>query len=514
MPRTLDVFVSEEGAVETVDGEFTLKHLPAGTETLKIVHPMYAFSISEGIEVVAGRSTEGVKIVLKKGATVEGHVYDADGEPEAGVALYIQDMDSYVGSGDEQEGRLGAAITDSNGFYRISGLPEKMCSVRREKEWQSLGVVRRAIMPKSGEVSRLDMGGTPVVTGTIVVDNEPLVEKRILLGPVDSSHFGLFRCYAKTDADGRFAFRGAVDGPHAIYYENPDKRGDWIKIAHVDVANTDLNLGVITPANVSRLLVTIDERQFDTKLAVRQIYISKAGKVFGVPVGIAEPPGTETEPWTINDVEPGKYVLNLTRSDQVQIRKEIKLAPDQSQWEVTMEIPESTAGVSGKIVGNTPSGLAFWREGMDVFGAITMGREGAYKIENLPSGTYFIGSVFDLLNNMSKLAEFELLPGRNEIVDLDLSGHVEQKMAYLVAQIMDERHQFRDDIEVWLQRDSQPIETWQSTPQGHIFLTIPGKYVLHVAAQGYKKIEKPVVLKAIEPGVGQPKTMLVHLEKE
>ncbi|MHC4330538.1 MAG: carboxypeptidase-like regulatory domain-containing protein, partial [Planctomycetota bacterium] len=91
MPRTLDVFVSEGGAAETVGGEFTLKHLPVGTETLKIVHPMYAFSISEGIEVVADRSTEGVKIVLKKGATVEGHVYDADGEPEAGVALYIQD---------------------------------------------------------------------------------------------------------------------------------------------------------------------------------------------------------------------------------------------------------------------------------------------------------------------------------------------------------------------------------------------------------------------------------------
>jgi hypothetical protein len=179
-----------------------------------------------------------------------------------------------------------------------------------------------------------------------------------------------------------------------------------------------------------------------------------------------------------------------------------------------MEVPESTASFSGKVVGSTPSGLAFWREGMDVFGAISMGREGAYKIENLPAGKYFIGSVFGLLNNMSKLAEFELLPGRNEIVDLDLTGHVEQKMAYLVAQVMDERNQLRDDAEVWLQGDSQTIETWQSTPQGHIFLTVPGKYVLHVAAQGYKKVEKPVILNAIESGAGQAKTMLVHLEKD
>ncbi|TKJ33320.1 MAG: hypothetical protein CEE38_20955 [Planctomycetes bacterium B3_Pla] len=514
MPRTFDVFVSEEGAVETIGGEFTLKHLPAGTETLKVVHPMYAFSISEGIEVVDGQTAVGVKIVLKKGATVEGYVYDADGEPEAGVALYIQGADNYGGSGDEQEGRLGTAIADSNGFYRVSGLPEKMCSVRREKEWQSLGVVSRALMPKSGEVSRLDLGGTPVVTGTVVVDDELLIDKRILLGPADSPHFGLFKCYARTNGAGRFAFRGAVEGPHAIYYENPDKRSDWIKIVDIDVASADLSLGVITPADVSRLLVTINGRQFDTKLAIKRIYISKAGKVFGVPISKADPPDAPGKPWVISNVEPGRYVLNLTRSDQVQMRKDIELALGQSQWEVTMEVPESTAGVSGKIVGNTPSGLAFWREGMDVFGAISMGREGAYKIENLPSGTYFIGSVFGLLNNMSKLAEFKLLPGRNEIVDLDLTGHIEQKMAYLVAQVMDERNQLRGDAEVWLERDSQPIETWQSTPQGHIFLTVPGKYVLHVAAQGYRKVEKSIALDAFEPGVGRPKTMLVHLEKE
>ncbi len=152
---TRDVFVSEEGAVETISGEFTLKHLPAGTETLKVAHPMYAFSISEGVEVVDGQTTEDVKLVLRKGATVEGYVYDTDGEPEAGVALYVQDADNYGGSADEREGRLGTAITDSNGFYRVSGLPEKICSVRREKEWQSLGVVRRALMPKSGEVHEL-----------------------------------------------------------------------------------------------------------------------------------------------------------------------------------------------------------------------------------------------------------------------------------------------------------------------------------------------------------------------
>lgn len=45
-----------------------------------------------------------------------------------------------------------------------------------------------------------------------------------------------------------------------------------------------------------------------------------------------------------------------------------------------------------------------------------------------------------------------------------------------------------------------------------------GKDVFGVITPGkeglYKKVEKPVALNAIEPGVGRPKTMLVHLEKD
>ncbi len=42
MPQTQDLFLSEDGAVETVAGAFTLSHVPAPAETLKVVHPDYA----------------------------------------------------------------------------------------------------------------------------------------------------------------------------------------------------------------------------------------------------------------------------------------------------------------------------------------------------------------------------------------------------------------------------------------------------------------------------------------
>ncbi|HUV65990.1 MAG TPA: sigma-70 family RNA polymerase sigma factor, partial [Sedimentisphaerales bacterium] len=177
--QTQDMFCSEEGAVETVGGEFTLKNLPAGPETLKAVHPDYTFSVEQNIVVVEGQTTDGVEIVLSKGAVVEGYVYDGDGKPDAGVTLYFQDAGAYGGSDGREESRLGTAITDSNGFYHVPRLPEKMCYVMRKDGWQHLGVVRRTVMPKNGQTVELDFGGSPVLTGAMVIDGLPLADTRV-----------------------------------------------------------------------------------------------------------------------------------------------------------------------------------------------------------------------------------------------------------------------------------------------------------------------------------------------
>ena len=512
MPHTKDLFVCQEGAVETLHGDFTLKNLPAGMETLKVTHPDYAFSIVENIEVVGGKTSEGIEIVLTKGGTVEGYVYDMDGIPQAGVVLYFQDARGYSGGGDEEAGRLGTVVTDSNGFYRASGLPEKMCYVKRKEEWSSLGVVCRAIAPQNARISRLDFGGTPILTGTAVIDGEPLPDRRVLLGPTDSPHVGMFKCYTRTDWQGRFAFRGAAAGRHAIYYEQPEKRNEWVKIATVEIRDRDLDVGAI-PREVSQLLVTISEPGSDSKWKIENVHLSEVATMWTQPIRISNAPSAEGGPWIIANVEAGKYMLAAVRQDQIQIRKEIELVPTSGRWQITVDIPNSTARLCGRILGDIASGLILWREGKDILGTILPGNDGAYSIENLPPGRYSIGGILSLLSNVPSVAEFELHEGQSKILDIDLSSQSADNAAHLLVLVAGEDGQPRGDAVVWLEGRPGTIQPCQSTQEGYVLVTSPGEYVLNVTAEGYKEVKKQIILKGVDPTSPKEQSVFVRLEK-
>jgi hypothetical protein len=245
-PASENIFTSEEGACESINGEFILRDLPSGSETLKVTHPKYAFTIVRDIQVIKGYTTEDIEIVLSKGATIEGYVYNVDGEPEAGVLLSLDRRIGYDSIEAQFAGQLGAVITDSNGFYRISGLPEMSLYVTRKNSSKNLGVIRRHAILKNNTVTRLDFGGIQLLTGTVEINGLPLVQKRLLLTDAGTPHFGPFVCYAQTDAQGQFVFRGVVPATHGIYYQIDETGMDWIKIMDVNIGEEDLNLGIIT----------------------------------------------------------------------------------------------------------------------------------------------------------------------------------------------------------------------------------------------------------------------------
>ena len=80
-----------DGECQTIEGKFLFENLPTGKETIKITHPDYCSAMVNDIEVKEGETTAGVKVVLCKGGTVEGYVYDAKGTPQANVTLYFFD---------------------------------------------------------------------------------------------------------------------------------------------------------------------------------------------------------------------------------------------------------------------------------------------------------------------------------------------------------------------------------------------------------------------------------------
>ena len=128
------LFMTTLGAVETVDGRFTLKHLPPGTDTLKVVHPDYAFAFLDQIEIVENQTAD-VDIVLSSGGTVEGVLYEDEGQPHAKETIHFLTAQH---SNHDLSGRLVSVTTDANGYYCATHLNPSAPSVAPSTAWRSL----------------------------------------------------------------------------------------------------------------------------------------------------------------------------------------------------------------------------------------------------------------------------------------------------------------------------------------------------------------------------------------
>jgi hypothetical protein len=512
MSQTEDMFVDEEGAVETVGGAFTLSHVPAGTETLKVVHSGHAPHVTEGIPVVAGRITEGIEITLPVGGTVEGYVYDLQGRPQAGQVLYFQDARTSAGSGDDRIGRLGQAITDANGFYRVDHLPQQLCHVRRMDQQQPLGVIRRMVVPRNGQVVRVDLGGLPVVQGRVVLDGVPLAKARLLIGPTRSPHFGTFTCYALTDERGFFTFGGAPPDTYSIHYQRPGELGRWLSLGTVTVATADVDVGTM-PANVGNLFVTVNDA--GAGWPIDSVFLGREKRLWSTPVGISEAPSKPGGPCAIRSVEPGTYILNVRRQDQVVWQKPIELEPGRSRWEISLDLPTWTAGVSGRIRNGGGRTFVLWREQRDVFAVLMPGPGGACHVRHLPAGRYFVGDISSMLYPLPAIAELHLSEGQEKPIDLDLPSPGIGRTGYVLVQVVDETGRLHDAAQVHLEGPLGPAESTDSedTGQGRGFLTSTGEHTLHVQAPGYRAVTRRLTVRPFDPDIAQPQTVVICLDR-
>lgn len=512
MSQTKRAFVNEDGAVETADGLFRLDHLPAGRETLKVSHPDYAVAVVEDIAVREGEATEAVQIVLSQGATVEGWVYDGEGRPQAGATLVFQDAEEYPDPSLNEVWQLATVVTDSNGFYRVTHLPEKPCHVSRRSGQQHFGVTRRTLVPRADQVMRLDLGGTPIVAGVLMVDGVAQANASLRLYPADPMAVRTFSCCATTDAEGAFAFNGVIAGTHTICYRPAGQRTTWLPIATVEVADRDVNLGVI-PAGTATLKVTIETPETDPAWTTHSLILAEIDRPT-VPARIADPPEAAGGPWGFDHVVPGEYKVVVRRSDNVEHRLDVTLDPGAGPWTRALALPPSTAGLSGCITGFDDAPLAIWCEDRSVLAGFTRDPDGHFELANLPAGRYGVGPVAGRTYPLPPLGEFTLAAGENRVLNLDLAGLPEAAMTLAFVQVLDEAGNTRRDVRLWLDTQIGRVEPLDCTVAGHALLTYPGRSRLHVEAPGYPPVERDVT---IEPtslfGYSLPTSIAVGLRR-
>ncbi|HUT31427.1 MAG TPA: carboxypeptidase-like regulatory domain-containing protein [Sedimentisphaerales bacterium] len=514
-PRTLETFVSEEGAVETINGNFELKHLSAGTETIKVTHPDYSFVVVKDIEVLDGRESEPVEIVLTKGGTVEGYVYDAQGKPQANVTLYFQDASGYGGN-DERAGRLATAVTDSNGFYRVEGLPEQMCFIRRSNEWESLGVVCRTFLPVNGKTVRIDFGGSPKISGRLIVDGQPLPDVKMLMGDAAVARFGGFKCYAVTGPEGQFTLAGPPQGRWAIYYEQLGKRNEWMKVAEIDVGADDMELGVVSPASLEeKILIQVKASDANETLDnISQIVIQKGREITGQMVGPATPVSGKKGLYSLESLLPGEYTATVYRAGLPMIRQKLEIEEGQQKPALTLQLPGGTASVSGLISRQSQLPLMIVSADQRIIAALEADSDGRYKVEHLPAGRYTV-TRWPADERIGSPMQFTLTEGENRKFDIDVSRLAEPQVAFLMVQAVNEDGLVLTEPELWIEREGGYIEPTQKSSQGHAFMTRAGEYTLHVTCSGYEEVTRNVSLEPVDmENFKLPEATVIKLKKK
>lgn len=500
-----DPFVSEDGAVETVDGKFELKCLAAGTESIKVLHPDYAYSTVSDIEVKEGQMTEGIEVVLNKGATVEGYVFGNQGRPQPNVTLYFQD----VYSSSEKSGRQAEVVTDKNGYYQAGGLPEKLLIVKRQRAGESMGVVSRVLVPAKGKVSRIDLGGQPNVTGRLIIDGKQIANRRVTLSSIGGASSDFFRCYAMTENDGAFAFGGIPGGKWTVYYDDTGKRNNQVKVAEFELTGQNVDLGVI-PTGFSTVSISIESEQETLGWNITKVYLQDDNEPWSRPATEIDIPYDANEPYIAKNVLPGEHYLVLVRKDYSTLRYPIKV--DESSSKINIHLPKCTAGIHGQLTGKYLGWQTVWTKDKSVVSNIRPDENGNYKLDNLPAGQYLLGG--NMLVNDEALLEFELTEGEQKALDIDIPKTLPHQMGGLQVIVLDENGAMLTGAKVWLQSGVDIVEPIGDIG-GFYFVTKPQKYTLYAKFTGYKELTQQVQIENLylKPTKRPPEPVFVRLER-
>jgi hypothetical protein len=114
-------------SLDDVRGSFHWDKLAPGSYVLTASAPGRPPARSAAIDVRGGAVTDGVRIVVPRGGTVTGRVFDDRNAPLAGVDLHFDAVSSAVDS-------HSAASTDETGQYRLEGAPAGPITLRVHKD--------------------------------------------------------------------------------------------------------------------------------------------------------------------------------------------------------------------------------------------------------------------------------------------------------------------------------------------------------------------------------------------
>ncbi|HUW21015.1 MAG TPA: sigma-70 family RNA polymerase sigma factor [Sedimentisphaerales bacterium] len=485
------------------NGTFVVDNVPQDSawRCFVIKHPDYAPQIKL-IDVEEGCVTY-VEILLKKGGTIEGYVYDRQGKPMPDTTIYFMDESSYS-YWKENRARLGSVVTDNNGFYNIAGLPEKLCFGFKQGPDQQLGTVCAGVVPVNGETLHIDFGGDSRTTGRLLRHGRPFADTKLAVMGNTAGYETAFTAYALTDPNGRFTFYGIPTGRRFLYYEIPGMTGfqRWAEMGRFEFeagVNTDLGDFDAYLADVTIELTGDDPHH---PIAEWQVYVQKYDPESGSPwagkVGRLAESSHTTDPYTFSNIPPGDYEAVANCQGQRWIHKRFQIEQGHENYSVSLRIPSGSAALAGTVKfpqsDDGPPEMTLRAPDHDVAVFIKPAPDGTFSVENLPQGKYLVARGH---SRTATLSEITLSAGQSKTVDIDLGGDREQRSdGYMVVVVVAEDGQPLAGAQVWLEKPGRLINPHFDTDVGKSLQGEPGEYTLHVQYPGYTPVKQQVYMKS------------------
>jgi uncharacterized GH25 family protein len=469
------LFVSEEGAVTTDKaGMFTLKNIAVGTETLKIAHADFAYTIVPEIKVKEAKAVDLGKIMLGKGGIVEGILYDNQGKPQPVVTLFAQNHYGFSTS----EHQHGSAVTDPNGFFRFENLPSEMCYIVRPRSYQHTGVVSRAVIPDNNKIIQLDFGGGPVLQGQLVIDGKPLKNTRVILNQGESVASGLYRCHADTDENGHFEISAGLPGSYTLVYNQ--KSGTFsansIKVLDVAVGTKDMDLGVL-PSQRRILQVNIQASDEQREL-MQYFYIRQNDPMEGACVFWQEDLKQFKGPFRISLPEPGLYyaIVHCGGNVATMYQYPIEIAKDQKSLDIILPFMEGSVTMTGTLPEQI-SHVWFTHQDQSVAGILYAKKDDRnFRVEGLFPGTYYLSPKSA---NYRDSIEIDIPNVAEYTLNLDLESLQEKLKERVSVHVFDKHGLPVKNATVWIESSGKSILPASQDICSSDFYLPGGEHIIH-----------------------------------
>ena len=456
------------------DGRFELRGSPRGTVSLGVNAP--GFVPIEGFEILLPRPAEAgeLRLTLERGATLQGWVSTASGEPVPAVR---------VAAGGS------TTNTDDDGTYTLEGV----AAGKRDVLFihPSYGRLVKPFSVGAG-VNILNAAFDPgvEVTGRAVDENgKPVSGARILLA--SESRFELRRYQDVTGADGRFRLSPVVDGRYRLRASTED----W---PESELPGTV----VVAGEPLANLEITLDR---GATLSGKVLGLEPAD-LAGVKVEARGDRGSTVAAWTdgqgryeISSLHPGDWVVRATLWDgQRQVQARVPIARTDREVTRDLEFAKRLTLTAQVLFGEEPlpdAQVSLRGQRFAVERGATTDHEGRFRLDDLEADTYQVG-VRHTRKMLVHNDQIELQGDREAVIRLEAAT-----ISGLVANSADGKPIAQASLSMRPLEGPEFLVTASTQADGRftMYHVAPRRYRIEARAKGFAPAEQEVQVAGGEP---------------